>query len=370
MVNRRTSEPGIDNSTSPGNRRLFSRIPTNGETTPSADALQLESAGLLGPKVAPGRSARTNHQRGVCGGQQGQRIQRVRARFDRSQSHPARVRGGGPYGPWCRATTGSVTRDCAERRFKKWRGLPNRTHRGAGRPYCNGRTKIAHSAGQGCLQVSSFEIWDSSLSMKASNKTMYPSQTRREPDVSAYPARGRRSSDGWLDRWVATVADLARLKSDPSDARRRDRRADGAGRSASATTGSPTGLRATTSGSTSTRRSSPRFPSTWPLGYAPVVVAPAGQPEAVRRDRRDSWPSCSAARTCCSLPTITHIHMSVIPVLAGDGTVFLDGRAHKTIYDGAMVAAGAARQSCASATTMPQHLDELISCRRAPAGHG
>ncbi|MGP0049070.1 MAG: aminotransferase class I/II-fold pyridoxal phosphate-dependent enzyme [Solirubrobacteraceae bacterium] len=40
------------------------------------------------------------------------------------------------------------------------------------------------------------------------------------------------------------------------------------------------------------------------------------------------------------LPTITHIHMSVIPVLAGGGTVFLDGRAHKTIYDGCAVAKG------------------------------
>jgi 8-amino-7-oxononanoate synthase len=40
------------------------------------------------------------------------------------------------------------------------------------------------------------------------------------------------------------------------------------------------------------------------------------------------------------LPTITHIHMSVIPVLAGGGTVFLDGRAHKTIYDGAAMAHG------------------------------
>jgi 8-amino-7-oxononanoate synthase len=38
------------------------------------------------------------------------------------------------------------------------------------------------------------------------------------------------------------------------------------------------------------------------------------------------------------LPTITHIHMSVIPVLAGGGTVFLDKRAHKTIYDGATAA--------------------------------
>jgi 8-amino-7-oxononanoate synthase len=38
------------------------------------------------------------------------------------------------------------------------------------------------------------------------------------------------------------------------------------------------------------------------------------------------------------LPTITHIHMSVIPVLAGGGTVFLDSRAHKTIYDGSAMA--------------------------------
>ncbi len=38
------------------------------------------------------------------------------------------------------------------------------------------------------------------------------------------------------------------------------------------------------------------------------------------------------------LPTITHIHMSVIPVLAGGGTIFLDRRAHKTIYDGATTA--------------------------------
>jgi 8-amino-7-oxononanoate synthase len=38
------------------------------------------------------------------------------------------------------------------------------------------------------------------------------------------------------------------------------------------------------------------------------------------------------------LPTITHIHMSVIPVLADTGTIFLDRRAHKTIYDGCSAA--------------------------------
>lgn len=39
------------------------------------------------------------------------------------------------------------------------------------------------------------------------------------------------------------------------------------------------------------------------------------------------------------LPTITLIHMSVIPVLASGGTIFMDRRAHKTIYEGCQFAA-------------------------------
>mgnify|MGYP003288251337 CR=1 FL=1 len=38
------------------------------------------------------------------------------------------------------------------------------------------------------------------------------------------------------------------------------------------------------------------------------------------------------------LPTLTHIHAAVIPVLAGGGTVLLDARAHKTVHDGAVLA--------------------------------
>lgn len=41
-----------------------------------------------------------------------------------------------------------------------------------------------------------------------------------------------------------------------------------------------------------------------------------------------------------ALPTITHIHTSVIPVLAGGGTVLMDAQAHKTIYDGCAIARG------------------------------
>jgi 8-amino-7-oxononanoate synthase len=40
------------------------------------------------------------------------------------------------------------------------------------------------------------------------------------------------------------------------------------------------------------------------------------------------------------LPTITHIHTSVIPVLAGEGAVVVDAKAHKTIYDGCAAARG------------------------------
>ena len=39
-----------------------------------------------------------------------------------------------------------------------------------------------------------------------------------------------------------------------------------------------------------------------------------------------------------ALPTITHIHFSVLPVLAAGGTVFLDSRSHKTVFDGATAA--------------------------------
>lgn len=40
------------------------------------------------------------------------------------------------------------------------------------------------------------------------------------------------------------------------------------------------------------------------------------------------------------LPTITLIHQSVIPLLAGDGRVFVEATAHRTVYDGCVVARG------------------------------
>jgi len=67
------------------------------------------------------------------------------------------------------------------------------------------------------------------------------------------------------------------------------------------------------------------------------------------------------------LPTITHIHMSVIPLLAGAGTIFLDARAHKTIYDGCQVARARGAAVRRFRFEDPDHLDELLSAERDPA---
>ncbi len=65
------------------------------------------------------------------------------------------------------------------------------------------------------------------------------------------------------------------------------------------------------------------------------------------------------------LPTITLIHLSVIPLLAASGTVFVDRRAHKTIYEGAELATlrGATLQRFAH-----DDLDELEVLLRADRG--
>jgi 8-amino-7-oxononanoate synthase len=66
------------------------------------------------------------------------------------------------------------------------------------------------------------------------------------------------------------------------------------------------------------------------------------------------------------LPTITHIHMSVIPLLAASGTIFLDARAHKTIYDGCQIAKARGAAIRRFRFEDPDHLDELLSQERDP----
>jgi 8-amino-7-oxononanoate synthase len=66
------------------------------------------------------------------------------------------------------------------------------------------------------------------------------------------------------------------------------------------------------------------------------------------------------------LPTITHIHMSVIPILAASGTIFLDSRAHKTIYDGCQVARSRGAAVRRFRFEDPDHLDALLRAERDP----
>jgi 8-amino-7-oxononanoate synthase len=66
------------------------------------------------------------------------------------------------------------------------------------------------------------------------------------------------------------------------------------------------------------------------------------------------------------LPTITHIHMAVIPLLAASGTVFLDARAHKTIYDGCQIAKSRGAAVRRFRFEDPDHLDALLAGERDP----
>ncbi len=65
------------------------------------------------------------------------------------------------------------------------------------------------------------------------------------------------------------------------------------------------------------------------------------------------------------LPTITHIHSSVIPVLAGSGTIFIDARAHKTIYDGCQAAAARGATIRRFQFADPDDLDRLLRLDRS-----
>src|SRR3954466_7486052 len=66
------------------------------------------------------------------------------------------------------------------------------------------------------------------------------------------------------------------------------------------------------------------------------------------------------------MPTITHIHMSVIPLLAAGGTILLDARAHKTIYDGCQVAKAKGATVKRFRFEDPEHLDMLLAAESDP----
>jgi 8-amino-7-oxononanoate synthase len=66
------------------------------------------------------------------------------------------------------------------------------------------------------------------------------------------------------------------------------------------------------------------------------------------------------------LPTISQIHLGVIPALAGRGHIFLDSRAHRTIYDGCVHARGLGATVHRFRSGDTEHLAELL--RDCPPG--
>ena len=66
------------------------------------------------------------------------------------------------------------------------------------------------------------------------------------------------------------------------------------------------------------------------------------------------------AEDALTLPTITHIHSSVLPALADQGTVYLDARAHKTIWDGCQIARGRGATVRRFAHDDPDELEGLL----------
>ncbi|HET9641817.1 MAG TPA: pyridoxal phosphate-dependent aminotransferase family protein [Burkholderiaceae bacterium] len=178
--------------------------------------------------------------------------------------------------------------------------------------------------------------------------------------------RGRRALDGWLDRWIANVGDLARLNQ-----------------------GHPMMDAVIDEQLGRQIRIGDHWLTDWAscnyLGLDLDEEVMAAIAEMVGKwGTHPSWSrllgnprpyleieeqltELLGSEDVMALPTITHIHLSVIPVLAGEGTILLDARAHKTIYDGAMVAAGRGAQVLRFRHNDPEHLESLLRGLRASA---
>src|SRR2546426_498140 len=170
----------------------------------------------------------------------------------------------------------------------------------------------------------------------------------------------RRQDDGWLDRWALTVSALTRLTNthpmmDAIIEEQRGRRiqigdrwlADFASCNYLGFDLDPE-IIATV----------PEYLARW--GTHPSWSRLLGSPR-MYEEIEEQMTGLLGCEDVLLLPTITHIHTSVIPVLVGDGTIFLDGRAHKTIYDGAMYAAGSGAAVVRFRHNDSEHLREMLS---------
>jgi 8-amino-7-oxononanoate synthase len=107
----------------------------------------------------------------------------------------------------------------------------------------------------------------------------------------------------------------------------------------------------------------PGYLETW--GTHPSWSRLLGSP-ALYEEIEERLTSLLGAEDTLLLPTITHIHMSVIPLLAASGTIFMDARAHKTIYDGCQVARARGAAVRRFRFEDPDHLAELLRAERDP----
>jgi 8-amino-7-oxononanoate synthase len=169
----------------------------------------------------------------------------------------------------------------------------------------------------------------------------------------------RRENDGWLERWMATVEDLARLKaSHPmldaviDEQRGRQIRigdhwlADFASCNYLGLDLDPEVIDAV-----------PEYLARW--GTHPSWSRLLGSP-VLFEQLEETTRTLLGSEDALLLPTITHIHMSVIPVLVGGGVMFLDGRAHKTMYDGANIARGHGATIQRFRHNDAEHLETLV----------
>src|SRR3954453_23292733 len=158
--------------------------------------------------------------------------------------------------------------------------------------------------------------------------------------MSAYRPVGHRSphaSTRWIDRWLAACSELAELeRSNPmTDAvvDEIDGRMIRVGDRWLADFASCNYL-----GLDLDREvieSIPAYLEQWGThpSWSRLLGSPALYPEIEER-----LAALLGAEDTLVFPTITLIHMSVIPVLAGSGTIYVESRAHKTIYEGCQLA--------------------------------
>jgi 8-amino-7-oxononanoate synthase len=169
----------------------------------------------------------------------------------------------------------------------------------------------------------------------------------------------RRETDSWLDRWMATVADLAHLKETHPmldaviDEQQGRKIRIGDHWLADFASCNYLGFDL----DQEIIDAIPEYLARW--GTHPSWSRLLGSP-VLYEEIEDELTRLLGAEDTLLLPTITHIHMSVIPVLAGTGVIFMDGRAHKTIYDGAMIARGHGATIQRFRHNDHEHLEQLL----------